>query len=182
MGEVFIDTSPESLETHNKVKSAILADLIAILRAEPLGEVYGDGALVTNLGAGASTEPDLVFATWSAFDSGRLKLVKKTNRDTDYIELVGTPDIVVEVVSDSSVRKDLVTLKTAYFLAGIAEYWIVDARRDDVAFEILTRGTDAFIAKSVPGASQSSVVLAKSFRVARSKNRAGRWDYRLVSE
>jgi Uma2 family endonuclease len=84
-------------------------------------EHAGFRAWVKHEEAGLSTEPDLIFATWDAFTSGRLGFVDKKDKQGDFIELVGTPDLVVEVVSDSSVRKDRVTLKAAYFTAGIPE-------------------------------------------------------------
>ena len=175
LGEVFCEMSPESIETHNKVKAGVTIDLGNLVRAEALGEIFLDGVLLTHEGAGLSTEPDLIFATWDAFTSGRLRMVEKRNREGDYIELVGTPDLVVEIVSDSSVRKDLVALRSAYFKAEIPEYWLVDARGDDVRFEILARTPEGYVARA------TSVVFGRSFRLERVKNRAGRWDYRLIS-
>jgi Uma2 family endonuclease len=53
--------------------------------------------------------------------------------------------MVLEAVSDSSVRKDLKTLRRAYFRAGIPEYWLIDARKPAVTFDILRRGTRGYI-------------------------------------
>src|SRR5256885_8764701 len=47
-----------------------------------------------------------------------------------YLELEGTPDMVLEVVSESSVQKDTKRLRQLYWQAGIREYWLVDARRE----------------------------------------------------
>ena len=125
-GQVFVEMSPEATETHNKVKLAISTDLLQLVRSERLGEAYADGTLLTHVGAAISTEPDFLFATWEAFESGRLRLIEKANRHDDYIELEGTPDLVVEIVSDSSQTKDLVTLRAHYHAAGVPEYWLVD--------------------------------------------------------
>ena len=77
-------------------------------------------------------------------------------------------------MSDSSVRKDLVTLKSGYFNAGIPEYWLIDARGDTIHFEIFARGPDGYVA------SAASAVFGMPFRLERVKNRAGRSDYRLL--
>lgn len=180
-GEVFLEMSPEATETHNKVKAAITADLVQVVRSEPLGEAYCDGVLLTHPAAGVSTEPDFLFATWEAFESGRLRFIKKANRDDDYIELEGTPDLVVEIVSDSSVKKDLVALREGYFAAGIPEYWTIDARGESLIFQILMRTEDGYVAGSGPEEPQTSRVFERSFRLERTRNRAGRWDYRLRS-
>ena len=44
----------------------------------------------------------------------------------------------MEIVSDSSVVKDTRQLRQAYARAGVHEYWLVDARGEDLLFEILS--------------------------------------------
>lgn len=181
-GQVIVEMSPEATETHNKVKSAITADLVQLVRSAQLGEVYSDGTLLTHVGAAISTEPDLLFATWDAFESGRLRLIEKANRRDDYIELEGTPDLVVEIVSDFSQTKDLITLRDHYYAAGVSEYWIIDARGDTVHFQILSRTDESYTAVAEATKPQTSRVLGRVFRIERARNRAGRWDYRLLAE
>lgn len=181
-GEVFVEVSPEAAETHNKVKSAITADLVHLIRAKELGETYSDGMLLTHAIAEISTEPDFLFASWEAFETGRLRLVEKANRQDDYVELEGAPDLVVEILSDSSETKDLVVLREGYFDAGIPEYWVIDARGEAVRFQILSRTSEGYVTHSASSEAQRSIVLGRSFRIERSRNRAGRWEYRLVPE
>jgi Uma2 family endonuclease len=50
--------------------------------------------------------------------------------------------MVLEVVSKTTKRKDLVELVEDYALAGVREYWIADALREDLVFRILTLGRD----------------------------------------
>jgi Uma2 family endonuclease len=178
-GEVFLDMSPESIEAHNKVKSSLTADLQTIVRAESLGEFYCDGALLTHVQAQLSTEPDGMFASWDTLESGRLELSPRADGDPDGIELVGTPDIVIEVVSRSSVRKDNVVLRSAYAKAGVPEYWLVDARGDELAFQILWLDSGAYAVATASSATQRSRVLARDFVLERERNRVGRWSYRL---
>ncbi len=177
-GEVFVEMSPESIESHNKVKTELTSAFVAVARE--LGETYADGCLFTNAPAGVSTEPDLTFVTWATLQSGRLRLNPRANRDDEWIEIEGAPDVVVEVVSDSSVRKDLIRLRMAYRKAGIPEYWIVDARGPDLRFEILVLEGDDYRPAAPAGAPQPSAVFAKTFSLSRRKNPVGRWTYDLT--
>lgn len=172
---------PEAGETHNKVKSAVTADPVQIVRSERLGEAYCDGMLFTHEDSGVSTEPDFLFATWEAFESGRLRLVEKANRPDDSIELVGTPDLVVEILSDSSVKKVLVALRRASFDAGIPEYWTLDARGQSVLFQILAWTPDGYVAPSAAEEPQTSRVLGRRIHIERARNRLGRWEYELLT-
>jgi Uma2 family endonuclease len=178
-GEVFLEMSPESIESHNKVKVEVTSVLSSLVKRHDLGELYGDRTLLTHEEVELSTEPDAAFASWETLSSGRLRLVPRAGRDDEYIEIVGTPDLVVEILSDSSVRKDLTVLRDAYFRARIPEYWLIDARGEDVRFEILSLGSDGYEARSASGAPQRSDVLGRVFRLERRRNRAGRWSYDL---
>lgn len=173
-GEVFIEMSPEKIETHNKVKIAITITLGRIVQDEDLGELYSDRTLLSHPDAALSTEPDVLFATWETLSSGRVRLVPSVKGD-DFVELEGSPDLVVEVVSDSSVRKDLTVLREAYARASVREYWIVDARSTELRFEILTLGEQGYAA-SPEGRSE---LLGRVFDLRREQNRLGRWRYAL---
>lgn len=177
--EVMVFMSPESLESHNKPKTAVTVAMERVVTEADLGEVYGDGTLFTHIEARISTEPDCLFVSWKTFETGKVMLVPRAGRDDEYIELVGTPDIVVEVVSDSSVQKDLVRLRDAYHRAGIPEYWLVDARGAEPVFTVLAHHPDGYAPAAPAGQPQPSTVLACSFQLERSRNRAGRWAYRL---
>src|SRR5262249_29765891 len=104
--EIVIEMCPEELETHNKVKGEIYRSIGNLIRELDLGDLYCDGTLVTNVEAGLSTEPDGTFVTWASYEAGRVRLVPRDDRPGQYVELEGTPDWVLEVVSRSSVQKD----------------------------------------------------------------------------
>jgi Uma2 family endonuclease len=178
-GEVFLEMSPESLHSHAKVKLEVSVVVAPLVRALGLGETYPDGTLLTNQRAELSTEPDLVVVTWEAWESGRVVATPKTNRADDAIELVGTPDLVVEIVSDSSVRKDLIALRERYARAGIPEYWIIDARADAIRFEILLLGEDGYAPMAPSGQPQPGPLLDRTFELTRAKSRIGTWTYTL---
>jgi len=178
-GEIVIDVSPEELETHNKVKGTITSSIDSLNRDLELGELFSDGALVTDSAAGLSTEPDGTFVSWASYEAERVRLVPRANRPRDYIELEGTPDWVLEVVSQSSVWKDTESLRDLYHRSGIPEYWLIDARFDEVSFQILRWRRDRYVAVKPRDGWHRSTVFARSFRLERRKNRLGRWRYRL---
>jgi len=123
--EVVIDMSPEELDTHNKVKTKVVSTLDVLNAKLELGELFSDGTLVSNTAAVLSTEPDATFVTWASYEAGRVRLVPRKDRPGHYMELEGTPDWVLEVVSRWSVQKDTEWLRAAYHRAGIPEYWLI---------------------------------------------------------
>ncbi len=177
--EIVIDMSPEELETHNKVKTKVVSTVDALNAMLELGELFSDRTLVSNTAAGLSTEPDATFVTWASFESGRVRLVPRKDQPGQYVELEGTPDWVLEVVSRSSVQKDTEWLRAAYHRAGIPEYWLIDAQYDEVSFQILRRRRDRYVAVASRDGWVRSTVFGRSFRLDRRKNRMGRWSYTL---
>ena len=99
---------------------------------------------MTNDRAQLACQPDGTFVSRQTLKSGRIRLVE--GEKEGYLELEGTPDMVLEVVSASSVEKDKVTLPDLYWRAGIPEYWVVDARADRLEFDIFRRGSDGYVA------------------------------------
>src|SRR5205823_171819 len=105
------------------VKSEIGRVLGNLNKKRKLGEFYADGALLTNVEANLSTEPDATFIRWESLETGRVRLVPREGEQGQFIEVEGTPDWVMEVVSKSSVAKDTRRLREQYHRAGIREYW-----------------------------------------------------------
>ena len=174
-GEVLIDMSPEAIDTHNNVKTALIVTLGALVRDEERGELFADGVLFTNQEAGVSTEPDVTFVSFTAVEQGRVHFTAKAGRPDDRLELQGTPDLVAEVLSDSSERKDDELLRGAYARAGVPEYWVIDARSDTLRFEILVLDGGSYQKAT------ESRVFGRAFTLTRTKNRLQRWTYRLSS-
>lgn len=178
-GELFIDMSPEELETHNQVKAESSSTLYRLITRLDLGNFYPDGTLVTNPAADLSTEPDGTFVSWESLESGRVRLVPRKGVAGQYLEIEGSPDMTLEVVSTSSVPKDTVLLKKTYFRARVREYWLIDARSDELSFQILVRGKSGFVAAPSRGGWQRSDVFGCSFRLERRRGRMGLWRYAL---
>ena len=180
-GSIEVDMSPEDLHCHGLVKSEIVIVVGRRVRDLNLGQLYIDRARVVSPPAGLSTEPDLAFISRQSLNTGRVTLVPKAGGQPDrYIEVEGGPDLVVEILSDSSEKKDTERLPTAYYQAGVIEYWIVDAQQPEVRFEIYCRGDDAFEPASpdTAGFTRSSV-LDCAYRLHRGRDADGRLEFRL---
>jgi Uma2 family endonuclease len=164
-GEVWVDMSGEQVFSHNLVKQAFNLVLGSLVMANRLGRYHPDGILLGNPAADLSSKPDGLFVSRESLSADRVRLVPGTL--SGFVELQGTPDMVLEVVSDSSVEKDTVTLPGLYWRAGIPEYWLVDARGKRLRFDILRRAARKYAAVRKQGGWVKSAVFGRSFRLVR---------------
>ncbi len=176
-GEVMFDMSRVQIYSHIALKTEIGRVLANLAKQELTGEYFADGLLISHLGAEVSNNPDGVYVTNDSFDDGSVRLVEGAKQG--YIELEGSPDIVLEVVSDSSVKKDYELLREAYWKAGIREYWLVDARGDRLDFQILKHTSKGYSPIRLVAGWLKSSVLRKSFRLLRSTNKRGNPEFTL---
>ncbi len=164
-GETWVDLSMEQLFTHNLVKTQFTVALGALVDAAGLGYLFSDGTLLSNAEADLSTEPDCTFVSYETMRSAKVRSVKGANEG--YVELEGTPDMVLEVVSTTSVRKDTETLRSLYWRSGIGEYWLVDARGDEPSFIILRHTARSYQpTRAQAGGWLRSAAFGRSFRLA----------------
>ncbi|HEX6904281.1 MAG TPA: Uma2 family endonuclease [Thermoanaerobaculia bacterium] len=179
-GSIEVDMSPEELRTHVLVKTEIGVVLHRLVAHRERGSVYIGGARVSSPAARLSVEPDVVVVLWDSLDAERIREVPSP-RTGEYMELEGVPDLVVEVVSDSSVGKDLRRLPTLYAVAGVPELWLVDARsRKGIRFDIRTLGAEGY--RKVEPDEEGwtfSPQLGVRFRLRELEPRPGRRSYRL---
>lgn len=179
-GNIEVDMQAQELHSHGSVKVELVIVLGMIVKNEDLGELFTDRTRIASARAHLSCEPDIVFVSHSSLDSGAVQFVAKSGQDDRFIEVQGGPDMVVEIVSDSSVVKDTRRLPQAYYSAGVQEYWLIDARGDELLFQIHRRGSVEFDPiESDASGFQRSDVFARSFQLERSKNRHGHWSYDL---
>jgi Uma2 family endonuclease len=122
-----------------------------------------------------------MFATWDTLKSGRL--APPADRPPEMaIDLIGTPDWICEVVSDSSEEKDTQLLRAKYFAAGIHEYWLIDARGAEISFQILVPASNQYQQTKRKQAWQWSPTFSRWFELTRETNEVGRWTYDLKSK
>jgi Uma2 family endonuclease len=182
-GEVSIDMSPEELVTHNFVKADVGADITFWNRRRKLGRLFADRALLIHGPTGLSTEPDLMFCLHTSLKAGRVRLAEVVQGSGRYVEVRGSPDLIVEIISDTSVQKDTRDLPPRYFAAGVQEYWLIDARGRRLDFRIFVRGRKRFVAiKPDAKGYVRSRVLNGAFRLSRKKGSAAISQYRLLAK
>jgi len=179
-GQVWMDFSMEEMFSHNAVKQALNLALGQLVRSEKLGVYCPDGMLVTNEVTGLGTEPDAIFLSAETLETEGVRFVTGRSGDAEATEMVGVPDLVVEIVSPSSAEKDMEWLTTAYFEGGIPEYWLIDARADEPEFDMLTRGADGYVSARKTKGWVKSKMFGRSFRLIRGES-FGLIDYTLES-
>lgn len=179
-GEFYVDMAAEEIHTHNVVKLAVTADLRAWTRPRNLGKLLADRAFYVNRPVDLATEPDLMFVAWDTLRSGQARLVEVVEGSGRFLEVQGAVDLTVEIVSDSSVRKDTQRLLDLYFAAGVGEYWLIDARGEDVSFKLFVRGDGGFVERA-PDAEgyRHSDVLQGKFALNREVDPVGGFEYVL---
>lgn len=180
-GDVEVEMSPEDLFTHGAVKAAISARLHDAVVGGDRGDVFIDRARVTHEGVGLSVEPDVVVVLWASLDAGRVHYTEAAGRRPGrFTEIAGAPDLVVEVVSDGSEHKDTERLPRLYAAAGIPEMWRVDARGEELRFDVLVLGEGGYhpIPPSADGF-RHSLCLDAQVRLVRQAGGRSPWRYRL---
>lgn len=133
-GQVLIDMSSERLWTHTLIKGAIYRAIDQLVEERNLGMTFADGIGFTSDIADIATEPDGLFVSWETIRGGRAAGVRE---EENALAIRGVADWILEVVSPSSVHKDKKRWRRKYAEAGVAEYWIVDARNKDIEFDLL---------------------------------------------
>lgn len=177
-GEVWVDMSKQQVFTHVQVKGGFYVVVGGLVKTEQLGLFLPDGARLSNEQADISVVPDAVFCATDTLRLERVRLLE--GMEEGYLELEGSPEMVLEVVSRSSVRKDTVTLRQAYWEAGVREYWLVDARREPLTFDILRYTARGYSATRKQGGWIKSAVFGKSFRLTQEQNALGHPEYTLA--
>jgi Uma2 family endonuclease len=110
-GELFVTPAPST--RHQRVLGRIFFQITAFLRNQDRGEVLLAPCDVL-LGEHDIVQPDLLFVAREHADRIEAANVK------------GAPDLLVEVLSPTTRRRDERTKRDRYRATGVAEYWLVD--------------------------------------------------------
>jgi Uma2 family endonuclease len=162
-GLLWIDRTMEQMYSHNRVKTEAATKLDSLTKATRQGIYLSDGMRWSNPAANFSTQPDGLYVSYAALHSGRVHRIP--GRVHGVIELEGSPEMVLEVVSDSSVQKDMIELPTQYHQGGIAEFWRIDARQTDPVFEIFRLEAAGYVPTQLSDGWWQSDVFAHAFRL-----------------
>ena len=159
-GELWVDLAMETLN-HNQIKTVITIVLGSIVLSEQLGRFLADRMRLTYVPIDLCTEPDAMFFSHDRLRGGRVRLIE----GGDSLEVDGVPDMVLEIVSATSVRKDTKVLRDLYERAGIPEYWLVDVRQSPVTFTILRLARKGYANVRKQAGYLKSTIFGKSFRL-----------------
>ena len=120
--------SPAATLTHGNIIGRLYLFIGNHLMEHKNGYVYSDNADV-HFSDGSVYRPDL-------------SVVLKSNEKILAGEknIFGAPDMVVEVLSKSTLKKDITIKKDTYEAQGVREYWIVDPWGKSVSVYLLRDG------------------------------------------
>jgi Uma2 family endonuclease len=94
------------------------------------------------------------------------------------VEFEGTPDMVLEVVSDTSVEKDMVRLPPLYERAGVAEFWRIDAR-GELVFELFRLTPSGYVSTQLPDGWLHSDVFGRDLQLVQGVDPMGQPQFTL---
>ena len=120
--------SPAANLTHSDIIGRLYLFIGNHLMANKSGYIYPDNVDV-HFSDGSLFKPDLVVVLKS---NEKILAGRKA--------IYGAPDMVVEVLSHSTRKKDLTIKKDIYEAQGVKEYWIVDPRAKSVMVYLLRDG------------------------------------------
>ncbi len=134
-GEVHLTPAPNT--KHQYVVHNLDISLSLYLQKNKLGEVW-EAPLDVRLGEDTALQPDLIFVS-----NSRAGIIQE-----NWIE--GAPDLVVEVLSPSTVAHDRTTKLGIYAAAGVPEFWLIDSQVKTV--EVLKlQGKKYFVEATLAG-------------------------------
>ena len=111
-----LHVSPAPVPLHQRVLRALFVVLNRHVTRHRLGEVFFAPIGIV-LEIPSAVQPDLVFIA-----RGNADIVKEK-------AVFGAPDLLVEVLSPSTERRDRSLKRRTYERCGVAHYWILDPRR-----------------------------------------------------
>ena len=124
-GELYM-TPPPSI-AHQRISRDLEFLLVRYVRDNDAGEVL-DAPVGVKLADDDIVEPDIVVVT-------KPNAAKIGEQVID-----GAPDLVIEILSPGTARRDLVIKREKYLAAGVREYWIVDPASRAVEVLALEQG------------------------------------------
>lgn len=116
-GEHYVSPAPN--RKHQRILATLSREVGSFVHLRGLGEVlfapfdvvFSDVDIV---------QPDLIFVA-----SANLGILTEANAQ-------GAPDLVVEILSESTRKRDLTTKRKLYARSGVAEYWVIDPEIETV--------------------------------------------------
>ena len=122
-GDHYVTPAPKT--KHQRVSSNLLRILGSFVYDRRLGQVFAapTDVVLSDLDV---VQPDVIFIS-----SARASVVTENN-------IQGPPDLVIEILSETTRRTDEVIKRKQYERFGVSEYWIVDPELETVKVYRLT--------------------------------------------
>ncbi|MCB0060795.1 MAG: Uma2 family endonuclease [Caldilineaceae bacterium] len=145
-GVLYVVNAPSS--DHQTAVTEVSAELRNFVKRQQLGRVLIAPFEVHLSSRSRPVQPDVLF----------IRAERWPDESISYYE--GSPDLVVEVISPSSVRMDRVVKFTAYEAAGVPEYWIINPHTRTIEVFTLSSGEYALLGEYTGDEVVQSAVLA----------------------
>ena len=120
---------PSPLMTHQGISGNLYVQFFTFLKGRP-EKVF---AAPFDVRLNADTNDNTVVQT-------DLIIVRDLLKLADERFCKGAPDMVIEILSPSSIRRDTLVKFNQYLKAGVCEYWIVDPESKTVTIHLLDDG------------------------------------------
>jgi Uma2 family endonuclease len=143
-GEIIISAAPRP--AHQRILLRTVQGMDDYVRPRRCGEVFVSPVDVVFSGSKA-VQPDVVFVS-----SARKSIVEENC-------IRGAPDLLVEIISEGTWRRDQVDKKALYEQFGVAEYWIIDPDSRLIEVFTLAKGTYRLHARGVGADTVNSKLL-----------------------
>lgn len=127
-GEKFMSASPYF--EHVNVTANLIATIGAYARINKLGMAFADNFDI-HFPDGNIFRPDFIFIS---AENAKQLFAKKNST------LHGVPDMVAEIFSRSTMKRDVGIKKDVYERNGVREYWIIDPWRENIDVYLLRDG------------------------------------------
>lgn len=142
-GRLIITPSPTTQH------QTVLGELFALIRDYVLANKSGKiviSPMDVRLWEGNIRQPDIVF-------------MSNEHRDRITEKYWGVPDLVMEILSESTAKEDKTNKFYEYAKAGVQEYWIADPAERSIEVYVLEKGTYRLLGKWNAGGVARSEVL-----------------------
>lgn len=142
-GEVIMN-SPVSYK-HNQIMSFLDTVIRMFISKKDLGIIFTEGFQI-RIAPNRRRIPDLFFVS------------KENPVEITDTEINGAPDLVIEIVSPSSVARDWREKYLEYEAAGITEYWVIDPNSKHAEIYVLDENRKYQVQKVENGIVKSNVL------------------------
>lgn len=112
---------------HQRISMKLSRTISNYLFSKPIGEVFAAPIDVFLNGFNA-VQPDLLFIS------------SENNHFITTDGIIGVPDLIIEIISPTSIIRDRVDKKNLYEKLNVKEYWIVDAQYKDIEVYTIENG------------------------------------------